>query len=370
MYETIYDTTRLEEVIRECQKKSVIAMDTEFMRTSTYYPILGLVQIFDGTKCYLIDPLQIDDLSCLAQLLEDQSVLKVLHACSEDMEVFQYALGVTPSPTFDSQIAAAILGVGFSMSYQKLVEHYLSVQISKEQTRSDWLRRPLSAPQLEYAAIDVIHLYTVFEKQKNDLDTRSRMPWVTADCESLPSKIPTLVMPEEYYLKVKNTAKLNRPQLNLLRLICAWRERKARLLNVPRNRVVEEKSLFLFALHNPSTLSDIQDAGIFTSKQMRRYAEEFRNIIDAAADMSEENYPPSQEKSRTPVNSQTLKMLKAVVEKKALTLNIAQEVLVKRRDIEQLLRSIDNRGHYVLPSALKGWREEVIGRSLLEALRN
>ena len=121
-FEYIKTTDRLVEIVESCQLKPAVAIDTEFARFNTYYPIVGLVQIYDGDNCYLIDPLEVDDLSSLGDLMANTAVIKILHACSEDMEVFQYSLGVTPSPVFDSQIAAAILGVGFSLSYQKLVE--------------------------------------------------------------------------------------------------------------------------------------------------------------------------------------------------------------------------------------------------------
>jgi ribonuclease D len=368
MYEIILESNRLEEVVEICLEASVLALDTEFTRTSTYYPIVGLIQIFDGKNCYLIDPLSVKDMSSLTKLLCDSSVIKVLHACSEDMEVFQYALGVTPTPAFDSQIAAAILGVGFSLSYQKLVEHYLSLQISKEETRSDWLKRPLNNAQLEYAALDVIHLYDVYMKQKTELEQLNRLEWVTSDCASLPNNISTLVEPEAYYLKVKNISKLSRPQLNILRSLCAWRENKARKLNVPRNRVVEEKSLFNIALQN-NPLSERRQLEEFIPKgQMHRHGDEIVEVLKKASQTSSDEQPASMGSTKTPLSSQSLRELRQVVEKCADSLNISQELLAKRRQLEQLLRSQDKNGVFHLPESLKGWREEIIGRPLLNFL--
>ena len=368
MYEIVLESRRLEEVVEICLEASVVALDTEFARTSTYYPIVGLIQIFDGEKCYLIDPLSVKDMSSLTKLLCDSSVVKVLHACSEDMEVFQYALGVTPTPAYDSQIAAAIMGVGFSLSYQKLVEHYLSLQISKEETRSDWLKRPLNAAQLEYAALDVIHLYDVYQKQLVELERLNRSDWVTADCALLPKNIPTLVEPEAYYLKVKNISKLSRSQLNLLKHLCAWRERKARVLDVPRNRVVEEKSLFAMVLQNFFYDEKRQLDGLLSRGQIHKFGEEIIGVCHQASQAPGSEQPLSMSHSKTPLSSQSLRNLKEVVEKCAKELSISQELLAKRRQLEQLLRSVDKDGIYHLPESLKGWRQEVIGRPLLNFL--
>ena len=121
-HEQITDEAALRDVVAQCRSKTAVAIDTEFARFNTYYPIVGLVQLYDGERCYLVDPLEIEDLSPLADLLSDESVVKVLHACSEDIEVFADALGVLPKPIFDSQIAAALLGVGFSVSLSKSSE--------------------------------------------------------------------------------------------------------------------------------------------------------------------------------------------------------------------------------------------------------
>src|SRR5690554_2975724 len=144
----------LAEHCRNWLQLSFVAIDTEFVRTETYFPIAGLIQVGDGRHAYLIDPLQITDWSALVQVLEEPSVVKVLHACSEDLEVFQHLCGALPAPLFDTQIAAAYLGMDFSMSYSRLVSSLLHVDLPKEETRSDWLRRPLSPEQLQYAVED------------------------------------------------------------------------------------------------------------------------------------------------------------------------------------------------------------------------
>ncbi|HIG44461.1 MAG: ribonuclease D [bacterium] len=366
-FEIVVSPSRLCEVVGLCREKNVVAIDTEFARFNTYFPIVGLIQLYDGDACYLIDPVQIEDISGLTNLIEDSSVTKIFHACSEDLEVFKHCLGVAPAPLFDTQIAAAMLGVGFSVSYQNLVEHYLGFHVPKEETRSDWLRRPLTTAQLEYAALDVIYLLQVYEKQHLHLQERGRSSWVEQECQDLPTTIATQIDPQAYYQRVKNTSRLTRRQLGLLQSLCGWREIKARELDIPRNRVVDEKSLFLIAqlsLHKP----DFQEFANLSPRQMRKYGDDLQSMVDAVVNVAEHELPPAILKPKTAVNNKSLKSLKKIVDQKAKDINVAPEMLAKRRHLEQLLRSVDEQGQYSLPAAFDGWRESVIGHELLQQL--
>ena len=158
----------------------MLALDTEFQRETTFYPIAGLIQLGDAQHQYLIDPLTIDEWSPLRELFV-QSKPHVLHACSEDLEVFARLLGVLPAVLLDTQIGAALAGFGFSLSYQALVRECLGVEVEKEQTRSDWLRRPLSVEQCHYAALDIAHLPAVYECIAERLDKHNRMAWWEAE---------------------------------------------------------------------------------------------------------------------------------------------------------------------------------------------
>ena len=154
----IDDSATLANYCQQWLKQPLIALDTEFMRTETFYPIPGLIQVADEHQCYLIDPLQVDDMSPLVELLRAPEVLKVLHAGNEDIELFRHSYGVIPAPLFDTQIGAAFVGWGFSMGLQRLVAHALDVELGKGETTSDWLQRPLTPEQEHYAALDVAYL--------------------------------------------------------------------------------------------------------------------------------------------------------------------------------------------------------------------
>ncbi len=367
-HEYIVTSSRLNDIVSHCQTKSVVAIDTEFARFKTYYPIVGLIQIYDGQFCYLIDPLQIDDISSLARLMDDRSVTKVFHACSEDLEVLKHSIDAIPDPVFDTQIAAAMLGVGYSISYQSVIEHYLSVRIPKDETRSDWLMRPLTGAQLEYAALDVIHLLEVYEIQGQMLKRDNKTAWVEQECGQLPLGIATQMKPEDYYHRVKNTFHLDRRQLGLLKSLCAWRENKARQIDVPRNRIVEEKSLFLIAQQSLKDKNAFQELAKISPRQLRKYGSDLESVVDESHRVPEHELPPLLERSVSPISSKTLKVLKKIVGIKAEEHSVVPEMLARRRHLEQLLRSVNDQGQYSLPIDLSGWRKEIIGDELLKAL--
>jgi ribonuclease D len=367
-YRYIDTDEQLQEVVEACLEVSVIALDTEFARFNTYYPIVGLIQIYTGTTCFLIDPLSVSSIEPLKAVMDERSLLKVLHACSEDMEVFQYALGIVPTPVYDTQIAGAALGVGFSVGYQALVEHYLDISLSKDQTRSDWLARPLTASQLDYAALDVIHLLEVYKVQLEALESGPKLGWVEAESLGLGQGIPTVAAPEDSYKKFKGLWQLNRMQLNLLKDLCSWREITARKEDIPRNRVVDQKSLVLIVKEEITSTQGFQNAAGLTSKQVRKYGDQIQLIQAKAKLMPEEGCPEIFVRTDAPINNKKLKRLKRVVEERALSLSIAPELLTKRRHLEKLIRSEDEQGKYHLPGELGGWREAVIGEALLAEL--
>jgi ribonuclease D len=361
-YQYIEQAAQLQQVVDVCSSASVIAVDTEFARTDTYYPIVGLIQIYDGNQCYLIDPLAVTDLSPLKGLMSSPDTLKLFHACSEDIEVFQRCMGINPAPMFDTQIAAAALGTGFSMSYQRLVEHYLEITVPKEETRSDWLQRPLTTSQIKYAALDVIYLFEVYGHQKTRLQQLNRSHWVTEDCEAMGTDIPTMADPDKFYLKLKGISRFDRHQLNVLKKLCAWREILAREKDVPRNRVVDQKAILAIAKYDLFEKDALQLEANMSRGQVRRYGDDIIAIANGARLQDEEECPPIITKDRTPIDNSLLKKLKEAVESYALESGISPELLVKRRHLEALMKSS------VLPAGLQGWRKEVVGTVLLDVL--
>ncbi len=367
-YSYVDKAEQLRTVVDACREVSVIALDTEFARFNTYYPIVGLIQIYTGQQCFLIDPVSIGNIDALIPVMTDSSLLKVLHACSEDMEVFQHSIGVTPQPVYDTQIAGAALGVGFSVGYQALVEHYLSISLPKDQTRSDWLARPLTSEQLDYAALDVIHLLQVYEGQCVELSSGPKLQWIEADSAGLGKDIPTQMAPEDCYKKFRGLWQLNRQQLNLLKILCAWREVTARSENVPKNRIVDQKSLISIVKDGINNKQAFQNVANMSPRQVRRYGDEILFLQSEAKLLPEHECPELVDRTDAPINNKKLKRLRDVVAQRAKILSVAPELLTKRRHLEKLIRSEDVQGKYYLPSELGGWREAAIGEALLVEL--
>ena len=367
-YQYVADDETLATAMRGFSQAKAVALDTEFMRVNTYYPRVALMQIYDGETCCLIDPLTVKDLSPLIDLLGNPGILKVLHSCSEDMEIFQHSLGMLPHNVIDTQIAAAALGVGFTISYQALVEHYLGMTLPKDETRSDWLKRPLSASQLDYAARDVIHLLEVWHRQEAELADTPKAEWVVAESSGLGKNMRTFGPAEETYLKVNGFKYLDRRQLNVLQTLCTWREEKARKENLPRYWIVNDKSLLAIVRENLTGKGGLRSVAGMTAGQIKKYADEIFFQQTRARQMPEAECPEPLTSKGGPVDKNLMKRLKAVVTERAEALKVAPELLAKRRHLEQLLSSTDGQGNFQLPAALTGWRESVIGEPLLAAL--
>lgn len=344
-----------------------VAVDTEFMRVDTFYPIAGLLQVSEGERAYLIDPLLIDDWTPLAQLLQDPAVVKVLHACSEDLEVFQRLTGSLPTPLFDTQLAAGYLNLGFSMGYSRLVQAVLDIELPKGETRSDWLQRPLSETQVSYAAEDVLHLAQVYDRLQQQLSA-DKYAWVLEDGAELVANLGREIAPESAYREAKLAWKLSPQQLAVLRELCAWREREARARNQPRNRVVREHSLWPLARTQPDNLVALARIEDMHPKTVRQDGETLLRLIKRAAAMPQDEWPPALPEPLPIEAAALLKKLRAIGQREGERLNIAPELMLRKKTLEALLKTGYPSGPYRLPESLRGWRRELMGQALLDCL--
>ena len=365
-YQYVTDGVGLDKAIDICRNADVLALDTEFVRTRTYYPELGLLQVSDGEHCFLFDPL-ILDLNIFSEILLNKNITKVLHSCSEDLEVFQHAFGVLPRPIYDTQISSSFLGLGFSVSYQTLVEHYLSLRIEKDQTRSNWLARPLSKRQLDYAAQDVVYLYEIYKIQQSAINETHKAKWIISDLEKISFDIPTITPAENYYLKIGNLSRFSRRQLNLLKLLFAWREKKARTKNRPRNRIIEQKILVNIVKEKSIDDSGLLRAGLPNS-QVKKYGSELKYLVSFNESFEEDELPSEILRDNFKIDNKKVRMLQGVVEDRAKEEGIASELLCRKKSLEALLKSKEVSGEYQLPESLLGWREGVVGKHLLAFL--
>jgi len=346
----------------------VLGLDTEFVRTNTFYHRLGLIQVADAGGSRLVDPLAARDLSPLAAVFRSPGV-KVIHSASEDIEVFHRNLGALPEPLFDTQIAGAFAGAGAFLSYQKLVAAYLGVELAKEETRTDWMARPLSAGQLAYAAEDVAFLLPLYERLVAELEGLGRLSWVFEDSAALLDTSRFQEDDEGAYLRIKGAGRLDRRQLGALRILAAWRDREARRRDLPRNFVLKEPLLLDLAIRRPKLLKDLQKLPAYDQRQGARDAETWLALVQQAEETPESDLPPRiAGKPFSPAQREMENRLRDKVKERAAELNVPPEVLAPRRTLDALLR-LNQGPEPRLPRELDGWRREVVGEVLLREVR-
>ncbi len=342
----------------------VIGLDTEFQRTDTFFPVPGLYQVISGEDVYLLDPLAIGDFSAFAEVLHDPSKVKVMHACSEDLELIRHHLGVDPQGIFDTQLAFAFQNSNYSVSYANLVASLLGHDLGKHATRSNWLRRPLTDEQLHYAWEDVRFLPEIYEVLTARLDELGRRSWFAdAMAEKGQMQGP---QPDEYYRGVKKAWRLDELELGVLKRLCAWRERRAMAEDVPRNRVVWDEHLFEFA--RLSSLAEKDVHGRLPGPVARRYASQLvaEHSEGVAAGLAE----PLLARPLTPSESRVSRALRDLAWHKADALEFARELLARKRDVEACIRHYLDTGE--LSPAYAGWRAGLVGeefRLVLERAR-
>ncbi len=341
-----------------------IGIDTEFVRKRTYHPRPGLIQVADDAAVAMVDPLRISDFGPLGDLLSDPSVVKVMHAYEEDVEVLELLTGATPDPVFDTQLAAAFSGYGFSLGYSKLVEILLDVVLDKGATRSDWLRRPLSETQLQYAALDVLYLLPLHEQLTRDMAVLDRGAWFEEELGHRQRTRATDKRPDAAYLRVRRRETLPPASHAVLRALSQWRETEAMARDVPRRHLLADD--VLIALASEPALDEVVLEKIQGLSQPA--VTQYGQAIIACVDTARSQEP---DETDTTVNlrphSARMKRLKEIVRHKADTHKLPPELLANSRTLEALLIStMTDQGN--IPETLQGWRLEVVTESLLEAL--
>ena len=356
----------LKELVDSMSAAEFVAVDTEFMRRNTFYPRPGLIQLcfdIESDTAWLIDPLHINDPAPLARLLTDSSLTKVLHSASEDLEVFQHFPGVQPRPLFDTQKAAAFAGMGFGMGYSALVKELTGVAISKQQTRSDWLARPLQDVQLDYAALDVVPLLQAYRHLSERLHRLQRYDWVLEE-----GRLAIEAQEEgdeSPHLRVKSAWKLNPRKLQVLIHICTWREARARHIDKPRNWILKDALCLALASHCPGSMGELRSIPEMPPALVRKQGEVLLNMVEASQKISEAALPPRLPQPLSPPQRNLLKRLKSTAAGIAEELAIPAEALLPARDYELLVRLL-SRESIEQPGRWQGWRKSVLMEPLLD----
>ena len=333
--------------------QTVVAMDTEFIRERTYYPQLALVQLAVPGEVLLIDPLDPGVAAVLAGFLEDSSITKLMHSASEDLQALLRGCGAVPSPVFDTQVAAALAGMGSGLSYLKLVEQVTGVTLEKGETRSDWLRRPLSDSQLKYAADDVLHLHAVHAVVEPKLRALGRLGWLQADSDRAIRNARLDTDDPNPHLAVRSAQSLDAAGQARLRRLLTWRDAEARRSDRPKSWVLDNElavQLSRRPFDDFHRFSAVMDANPKAPRKARR---ELWDLVSAPMADDEANLPLN--RSGEGLDKERLKRMQEAVAALATGLDVPEGLLCARKHLEVLM---EGRGW---PDALAGWR-----RSLLE----
>ena len=342
-----------------------IALDTEFVRTRTYYPQLGLIQMYDGKRVSLIDPLEITDWAPMRELLLDPAITKYLHAGSEDLEVFLNTFGIMPEPLIDTQILAAFAGRPMSWGFAAMVEEYTGLVIDKSESRTDWLARPLTERQLDYAAADVFYLLPIAAQLMKEAEASGWLPAALNECRMTQQRRQETTDPKDAWRDISNAWQLRTRQLACLQLLAEWRLRKARDRDMAVNFVVREEHLWAVARYMPGSLGELDSIGL-SGSEIRFHGKALLALVAQAQQLPDDQLPePLLNLMDMPGYRKAFKAIKALVQEVATENNISAELLASRRQINQLLNA-----HWKLkpkngtPELIAGWRGELMADRL------
>ncbi len=361
----IVDSESLAAFCRRIASSDFITVDTEFMRESTYYPELCLIQVASTEEAAAIDPMAPDmDLSPLLSLLvENEDILKVFHAGGQDVEIIYNLTGKTPHPIFDTQIGAMALAQAEQLGYSNLVESWLGVQLDKGARFTDWSRRPLDKRQIDYAIADVTHLAKIFPMMLEKLRKTGRGEWLDEEMEKLADPANYALDPDQAWRRVKVQSRKT-DVLGRLRALAAWREREARSKNLPRGRIAKDEVLAELAAHPPRSQDDLgRVRGLSASWRTNDIGVRLMEALADATPMPRHEAEPAASRPNGLGKDGVLvgDLLKLLLKIRARELNVAARLISRTDDLEAL--AAGQRDGLPL---LKGWRREIFGEAALE----
>ena len=355
---------QLEELVEKLEGSKLLAIDTEFMREKTYFAQLCLVQINNGTVSALIDPLSVDDLSVLAPILTDKNCTKIFHAGKQDIDILYHETGVTPSPVFDTQVAASLLGYPLQVGYGPLVRSVCDIKLAKADSFTDWSRRPLSNNQIKYALEDVVYLPQLYDYLLSELEKKERLSWCERDFAELSNPANYFNDPREMWQRVKRVSSLSRGQLAIAREVAAWRENEAMRRNQPRKWILADEAVVEIARKSPKTRARLLEVRGLVSRLSGRDVNQILEAVRKGKETPQSQWPriTRREKGETETDG-AVDLLASLVEVRAKQNDVAAPLLATHSDLSKLAR-----GHREGIAVLEGWRYEMVGRELLDLL--
>ncbi|GAA6489074.1 ribonuclease D [Gordonibacter urolithinfaciens] len=350
--------------VERARSSSVLAIDTEFLREKTYYAKLCLLQMATDDEVVIVDPFEMDDLSVMAPLLEDERIVKLFHAAGQDLEIILREVGVLPRPVFDTQIAAALLGHTQQIGYAALVHAECGVSLKKIDSFTDWSRRPLSASQRDYAADDVVYLPRLYAGMRAALEEKGRLHWLDHDFEELSDPARYEANERERFRRLKRVSQLSRRQLSAAREVAAWRELEAQRRDVPRKWVVTDEQIVEACKREARTIDELFMVRGLSDRLSTKDARAVVSLISSALSAPPDTWPELDRcgKSEPNVDAE-LDLMSALVRLRAKENGIAFPTLASHDDLARVAR-----GYREGVDLLRGWRRAIVGEELLELL--
>jgi ribonuclease D len=352
--------TRTDDLAQACSRLArhpYVTVDTEFLRETTFYPRLCVVQLASPEEAVVVDAVAPSiDLAPFFDLMADDRVLKVFHAARQDIEIVWHRAGLIPAPIFDTQVAAMVLGYGDSISYDQLVHRITGDAIDKSHRFTDWAKRPLSEAQLKYAISDVTHLRSVYLALAADLDKRGRTRWVDEEMTLLTSPDTYRAEPERAWERLKTRVRKPR-ELAILMEVAAWREREAQSRDVPRSRVLKDDVLGDLAVQAPTTPERLATLrSIPKGFERSRWGQDVLAAVKAGLERDPKSLPRLERSRAAPNGAATVELLKVLLRMTSERHGVAAKVIATVDDLERI--AADDQA--AVP-ALKGWRRELFG---------
>lgn len=371
-YQLIQTQNELNTFVEQIKNKPILAIDTEFMRRRTLYPEVALIQVYDGEHLALIDPLAELSLFDFWQILKDPKVLKVLHSPSEDIEVFQKYAGFVPYPLFDTQFALQLLGEGNCMGFALMVKTLLNIEIDKSESRTNWLQRPLTQKQLEYAAADTFHLLPCFELIIDSIKAADLFDIVINESELVANKRAFQIPDELLYKEIKNAWQLKPHELAVLKELAVWRRNKAIRKNLALNFVLKEHNMTEIAKRGPSSLNALRQIPGVEPIEVNRSGVEILKCIEQAKAIPAEQQPQVLKRLIDfPTYKKVAKEIKQKITKVAKEHNIPEDVMASKKQINQLISwnwklTAQQKEKHIKPDLLSSWRYDFVKDALKE----
>ena len=359
-------TAELAAVCKRFAAFDTVTVDTEFMRETTYWPKLCVVQLASPEEAVIIDAMTPEiDLDPFFKLMADEKVMKVFHAARQDIEIVYHRGGLIPHPVFDTQVAAMVCGFGDSISYDQLVNRLTGARLDKSSRFTDWSRRPLSERQIEYALADVTHLRDVYQALAARLAEQQRTDWVREEMEVLTSPETYRLEPELAWKRLK--LRVRKPiELAILQEVAAWREREAQARDVPRGRVLKDDAIYEIAQQQPTTAAALaQLRTIPRGFERSRSAEEILAAVKEVVALPKDQLPRlPKHRSTANGNGAAVDLLKVLLKMISESHGVAAKVIATVDDLEAL--AADDAADV---PALHGWRRELFGETALKLKR-